>query len=139
MIPAMVIIMAVVAISGGIVLKRTRYGLRTVALGSDRQGRAAGRAPPGPAHHQPVCAGRLLLWSRRAARCRQICGDQLGGHAFTALDAITAVVLGGTSLFGGAATILGTVIGAFIPITLQTGLIIEATRPAGSLPSPEGC
>ena len=128
-IPAMVIIMAVVAISGGIVLKRTRYGLRTVALGSDRQ--AALRAGLRQDRHiislfalVGFCCGLagLLDVARFAA-------TNLGGHAFTALDAITAVVLGGTSLFGGAATILGTVIGAFIPITLQTGLIIEATRP----------
>jgi ribose transport system permease protein len=38
------------------------------------------------------------------------------------LDAISAVVIGGTSLVGGVGTILGTVIGAFIVKTLADGL-----------------
>ena len=40
------------------------------------------------------------------------------------LDAIAAVVIGGTSLSGGEGTILGTVIGAFIISTLTNGLRI---------------
>lgn len=132
-IPALVIVMAVVAITGGIVLKRTRYGLRTLALGSDRQ--AAIRAGLQPNRHivslfalVGFCCGiaGLLDVARFAA-------TNLGGHALTALSSITAVVLGGTSLFGGAATILGTTLGAFIPVTLQTGLIIIATHPAWQL------
>ena len=38
------------------------------------------------------------------------------------LDAIAAVVIGGTSLSGGEGTILGTVIGAFVISTLSNGL-----------------
>jgi len=40
------------------------------------------------------------------------------------LDAIAAVVIGGTSLGGGAGTILGTIIGAFIMSVLTNGLRI---------------
>jgi ribose transport system permease protein len=40
------------------------------------------------------------------------------------LDAIAAVVIGGTSLSGGEGTILGTIIGAFIMSTLTNGLRI---------------
>ena len=40
------------------------------------------------------------------------------------LDAIAAVVIGGTSLAGGEGTILGTIIGAFIKSTLDNGLRI---------------
>lgn len=42
------------------------------------------------------------------------------------LDAIAAVVIGGTSLSGGEGTILGTVIGAFIMSTLTNGLKVMA-------------
>ncbi len=42
------------------------------------------------------------------------------------LDAIAAVVIGGTSLSGGEGTILGTIIGAFIMSTLINGLRIMA-------------
>ncbi len=37
---------------------------------------------------------------------------------------ITAVVLGGASLFGGRGTMFGTVIGVFIPALLLNGLVI---------------
>ena len=40
------------------------------------------------------------------------------------LDAIAAVVIGGTSLSGGEGTILGTVIGAFVISVLTNGLRI---------------
>ena len=40
------------------------------------------------------------------------------------LDAIAAVVIGGTSLSGGEGSILGTVIGAFVISTLSNGLRI---------------
>jgi ribose/xylose/arabinose/galactoside ABC-type transport system permease subunit len=40
------------------------------------------------------------------------------------LDVIAAVILGGTSLFGGKGTILGTLIGAFIIGVLNNGLIL---------------
>lgn len=128
-IPALVIVMAVVATAAGIVLKMTRYGLRTIALGSDRA--AARRAGLQLDRHIislfgfcGFCCGvaGILDVARFAA-------TNLGGHSFTALDGITAVVLGGTSLFGGAATVLGTVLGAFIPVTIQTGLWIKAVHP----------
>jgi ribose transport system permease protein len=38
-------------------------------------------------------------------------------------------VLGGTSLFGGVASIVGTTIGVFIPAVLQSGLVIVGVQP----------
>ena len=40
------------------------------------------------------------------------------------LDVIAAVILGGTSLFGGKGTIVGTLVGAFIIGVLNNGLIL---------------
>ena len=39
------------------------------------------------------------------------------------------MVIGGTSLFGGIGTILGSAVGAFIPTVLQNGLVIKAVQP----------
>jgi fructose transport system permease protein len=44
------------------------------------------------------------------------------------LSSITAVVIGGTSLFGGIGTILGTVFGVFIPAVLQNGFVIVGVQ-----------
>jgi len=48
----------------------------------------------------------------------------IGGHQTTALAAIAAVVIGGTSLFGGRATIAGSMVASLIPVVLGTGLVI---------------
>ena len=45
------------------------------------------------------------------------------------LDSIAAVVIGGASLFGGAGTISGTVIGALIIGVIQNGLVILGINP----------
>ena len=41
------------------------------------------------------------------------------------LNAIAAVVLGGTSLAGGRGTIVGTIVGAFVVGVLRNGMVIE--------------
>ena len=48
----------------------------------------------------------------------------IAGHSYDNLNVITAVVMGGTSLFGGRGTVVGTVIGVFIPAVLNSGLVI---------------
>lgn len=53
----------------------------------------------------------------------------VAGHSTDNLSAITAVALGGTSLFGGIATIIGTLIGVWIPAVLQNGFIIVGVQP----------
>jgi fructose transport system permease protein len=51
-------------------------------------------------------------------------GDPNAGQSTENLDAITAVVLGGTSLFGGRGTIVGTLIGAIIVGVFRNGLTL---------------
>jgi ribose transport system permease protein len=50
-------------------------------------------------------------------------------HQLDNLSAISAVVIGGTSVFGGVGTILGSAVGAFIPTVLQNGLVIKDVQP----------
>jgi ribose/xylose/arabinose/galactoside ABC-type transport system permease subunit len=45
------------------------------------------------------------------------------------LTAITATIIGGTNLFGGRGSIVGTIIGALIMGVLQNGLNLLAVRP----------
>ena len=52
----------------------------------------------------------------------------IAGHPTDNLTVITAVVLGGASLFGGRGSMFGTVIGLFILAMLQTGLVILAVN-----------
>jgi ribose transport system permease protein len=50
-------------------------------------------------------------------------------HRQDALNSISAVVLGGTSLFGGIGSILMSAVGAFVPTVLQNGLVIKNVQP----------
>ncbi len=59
----------------------------------------------------------LLLISRTSV------GDPNAGQTEN-LEAITAVVLGGTSLFGGRGTVIGTLLGALIVGVLRNGLVL---------------
>jgi fructose transport system permease protein len=51
-------------------------------------------------------------------------GDPNAGQTTENLDSITAVVLGGTSLFGGRGTVIGTLIGATIVGVFRNGLTL---------------
>jgi fructose transport system permease protein len=62
-------------------------------------------------------AGMLLV-------ARTELGDPNAGQTTENLDAITAVVLGGTSLFGGRGSVIGTLIGAIVVGVFRNGLTL---------------
>jgi len=120
-----VVVAAIVAILTHVVLTRTIFGRRTFAVGSNLEGsRLAG--VPVNAHVVAVYtfAGCLsgLAGVLDLARFHS---TDIQGHSLDNLDAIAAVVIGGTSLFGGTGSIVGTVIGAFIPTVLRYGFTIQ--------------
>jgi ribose transport system permease protein len=128
-VPYLVIIAVAVAIVFGIVLAGTRFGRYTYAVGSNAE--AARRAGiPVDRHLIKVyaLAGTLsgLAGFLSAAR---FATTTIGGHDTDNLQAIAAVVIGGTSLFGGIGTMLGTVFGVFIPAVLQNGFVIVGVQP----------
>jgi ribose transport system permease protein len=52
----------------------------------------------------------------------------VGAHTLDNLAAISAVVIGGTSLFGSIGTIVGSVVGTFIPAVLRNGFVIAGVQ-----------
>lgn len=106
------------------VLRVTRFGLHTLAIGSSRE--AAERAGIRSARHifkLFVLVG-ALAGVAAALDLARFATTNIGGHQTTALAAIAAVVIGGTSLFGGRATIAGSMVASLIPVVLGTGLVI---------------
>ena len=53
----------------------------------------------------------------------------ISGNTTVNLDAIAAIVIGGTSLFGGVGTVIGTIVGVFIPAVLRNGFVIVGVQP----------
>ncbi|HKE78232.1 MAG TPA: ABC transporter permease [Solirubrobacteraceae bacterium] len=127
-IPWLVIIAFSVALVFGVILAMTRFGRYTYAVGSNEE--AARRAGINVDRHlikvyalQATLAGLAGFLS-----LARFSTTTIGGHDTDNLQSIAAVVIGGTSLFGGIGTMLGTVFGVFIPAVLNNGFIIVGVQ-----------
>jgi ribose transport system permease protein len=110
-------------------LRRTRFGLRTLAIGSSKE--AAIRAGVNVDRHTTrlfVLMG-VLVGIAAVIDLARNANTNVVGHQTDSLQAIAAVVLGGTSLFGGIASIGGSILGSLVPVMLQNGLVILQVQP----------
>lgn len=123
-VPIPVYIMLAVYLIAWFVLERTRYGRHVYAVGGNPEAaRLAGvnvkRVITSVYVVSGACAGLAgVIFSARVVSAQPNAGM---GYE---LDAIAAVVLGGTSLMGGRGRIIGTLIGSVILGVLTTGLIL---------------
>ena len=123
-IPNGVLIMFAMAVVCAVILNRTALGRYTFALGSNEEAvRLSG---------VDVNRWKIIIYTFSGGICG-VAGLLIASRLNSAqpalgqgyeLDAIAAVVIGGTSLSGGVGTILGTIIGAFIMSVLINGLRI---------------
>jgi ribose transport system permease protein len=128
-VPYLVIIAVAVALVFGIVLAKTRFGRYTYAVGSNLEGtRRAGVAVDRHLIQVYALCG-LLAGLAGFLSLARFGTTTIGGHSTDNLNAIAAVVIGGTSLFGGVGTMLGTFFGVLIPAVLQNGFIIVGVQP----------
>jgi ribose transport system permease protein len=123
-IPWLVLIAAVVTIVFGLILHLTRFGRYTYAIGSNPE--AARRAGININWHliKVYALAGLLSGLGGVLSLAYFTTTTISGHTTDNLTAIAAVVIGGTSLFGGRGTMFGTVVGVFIPVVLASGLVI---------------
>lgn len=123
-IPNAVLILFAAAIVGSFILSKTVLGRYTFAIGSNEEAtRLSG---------VNVDLWKILVYTVSGTYAG-IAGVVIASRLNSAqpalgqgyeLDAIAAVVIGGTSLAGGSGTIMGTVIGAFVLSVLTNGLRI---------------
>lgn len=123
-VPIPVLVTALVFILAWIVLKRMTTGRRIYALGGNE---SAAYLAGVPVRRYLVLvyviSGVLAALAGLILTSRLSTAEPTAGTGYE-LDAITAVVLGGTSLFGGEGTLLGTLIGALILGVINNGLNI---------------
>lgn len=124
-VPWIVIVAVVVAVIGGLVLAYTNFGRKTYAIGSNAE--AARRVGIRVDRHlvSVYAVAGALAGLAGIMSFAQYGSTTLAGHGTDNLNVIAAVVIGGTSLFGGIGTIFGTVIGVLIPAVLANGLVIS--------------
>jgi ribose transport system permease protein len=122
-VPLLVYVFALVVALGWVVLNRTTFGRRTYAVGGNPE--AARLAGIDVRRHTMLlyalsgfCCGvaAILIMARTTT------GSSTHGDLYE-LDAIAAVIIGGTLLTGGRGTIIGSILGLFI-FTLITNLFI---------------
>jgi len=128
-IPMLVIIAMVTVVLAGIVLHLTRFGLHVFAVGSNEEASRRSGIPTRARLIQVYAISGLMAGIAAVMSNARFSTTTINGHAMDNLATISAVVLGGTSLFGGAGTVFGTVIGVFIPIILLNGFVILGIPP----------
>ncbi|MFE7748811.1 ABC transporter permease [Streptomyces sp. NPDC057428] len=118
-IPPLVLVFAAVTVAGWLILNRTTFGRRTVAVGGNAEAaRLAGI---------DVRRQRLYLYLLSGLCCGIAAfmlvilsgsGQNTNGNLYE-LDAIAAAIIGGTLLSGGRGTIVGSVLGVLVFTTIQ--------------------
>ncbi|MBD2761790.1 ABC transporter permease [Kocuria sp. cx-116] len=123
-IPALLIWVVIATIIGAIVMHRTAYGRRVLATGGNEQA----------AIYSGVRTRRIIFSVLMAsAIAASIAGMLYAGRLESGryqwgsgdeLSVIAAVILGGTSLFGGRGAVVGSVIGALLIGVINNGLVL---------------
>ena len=127
--PNVVLITLIVAVVVWFILAKTQFGQHLYAIGGNIQAAIRAGIPVASTLTRAYILAALLggiggvLWASRFT----------SGAANAAetglLMAVAATVIGGTSMFGGEGTIVGTVIGALIIATIQYGLVVLGMQP----------
>jgi ribose transport system permease protein len=124
-VPLPVLIFAAVVAAGWIVLNRTTFGRRTIAIGGNPE--ASRLAGINVARHtlalyviSGVCAGiaGVVLTARLTSGSNDV------GNLYE-LDAIAAVIIGGTRLSGGRGTLTGSIVGVLIFTLISNIFVLE--------------
>jgi ribose transport system permease protein len=110
-IPVSVYVFLGITIAGWILLNRTRYGRYVVAVGGNREAARIAGVPVRKTVFSVYVLSGLLAGIATILLCSRLgSASPVSGNLYE-LDAIGAVVIGGTSLAGGRATIVGTFLG----------------------------
>lgn len=124
-VPLLVLVLAAVATIGWVLLNRTTFGRRTFAIGGNAEAaRLAGI---------DVRRTTALLYTLSGTCCgiaavmiiaRTTTGSSTHGNLYE-LDAIAAVIIGGTLLTGGRGTLIGSLLGVLVFTTITNIFILN--------------
>lgn len=123
-VPGLLIWMALAVTVGAIVLARTKFGRQVLATGGNRMASEFTGV-----NTKRIKFSVLLISGTMASLAGMLYAGRLQSGRFQwgsgdELSAIAAVILGGTSLFGGSGTIVGTLVGALLIGLINNGLIL---------------
>lgn len=132
-VPVQLWVLIVLIVVAAVILGRTRFGYATYAIGANETA----------ARFSGIRVDSVKLWIYAAAGFVSALAAVIFVSRVTTtrsdmgtgieLDVITAVVLGGTSIFGGKGTIAGTVIGLVLIQALKNGLALSGVKGDGTI------
>lgn len=123
-VPGLLVWMAVVVVVGAVGLSKTRFGRQVLATGGNRTA-----ADFTGVNTRRIKFQVLVISSMAAALAGMLYAGRLESGRFQwgtgdELSAIAAVILGGTSLFGGQGAVVGTLVGALLIGLINNGLVL---------------
>lgn len=128
-VPVLVAISLGFTVLAGLLLAKTRFGLRTYAVGSNREGtRRVGINVDRHLLRVYALAG-ILAGAGGVMTLSRFGVAQTNAGTGSELLSIAAVVIGGASLYGGSGTIFGTLVGVAVISVLVTGLLLAGLEP----------
>ncbi|MDV7145605.1 ABC transporter permease [Tropicimonas sp. TH_r6] len=127
--PVVIPFVALVFIALSVLLYQTPFGRDVYAAGANANTAfVLGRRPERTLVWVYVLSGALAGLSAIITVGRVSSGQPWAG-LYLEFDAITAVILGGTSLFGGRGKLLGTILGVLLYGIIINGLVLTGTNP----------
>jgi fructose transport system permease protein len=117
-----VIVMLVMYVIFGYILKNTAWGMHIYAVGDDPNAAELSGISTKRVLFSVYLVSGLIIGIAGWVTIGRVGSASPNVDPLVNLDTITAVVIGGTSLFGGRGTLLGTLIGAFIITVVENGL-----------------
>ncbi len=127
--PVISVIAVVVVVIGGIWLHKSRFGRYTYAIGSNEVSARRVGINVDRKLLQIYGLSGLLSGLAGMMSLAQFGTTTIAGQSLTNLNVIAAVVIGGTSIFGGRGSMFGSMVGLFIPAVLQSGFVIIGVSP----------
>ncbi len=122
LIPVVFVVTLILLIIGEVLLLRSRIGIALYAVGSNEEAAVVSGLPVQTIRLGVyVFSGIMATIAGLVLAARIGSGDPQAGTSFT-LAAITAVVVGGTSIFGGKGSLIGTLAGCILIIQVQSAL-----------------
>jgi ribose/xylose/arabinose/galactoside ABC-type transport system permease subunit len=122
LVPNIVVATFIIVLVFAFILKRTKFGQHVYAIGGNPE--AALRAGINVDRHLIIVYMFSSFFATVAGvfyMLTYVTGKADAGASFM-MDAVSAVVIGGASLFGGVGTVWRTILGCFILAVLETGL-----------------
>ena len=117
-----VVLMLVMYVIFGYILRNTAWGMHIYAVGDDPNAAELSGISTKRVIFSVYLAAGLIVGIAAWVTIGRVGSASPNPDPLLNLDTITAVVIGGTSLFGGRGTLIGTLIGALIITVVQNGL-----------------